>query len=171
MPNKVILQLGGNIARLDKAIELTLANPGSYLIVSSEGDPSMCLQKIKSAGVDPTHFMLDYTAWDTVTNFTNTKRIVDSLKPDELMVVTDGFHMLRAMTIARIVYWGSNTKVTAHPSSPVDHEESKKLVLLDASRSLISRFLGNTVYDQKVYDDRISYYYECYYVARKLQGG
>lgn len=168
---KVILELGGNIARMDKAIELTLANPGSYLIVSSESDPAGCLQKIKSAGVDPTRFMLDYTAWDTVTNFTNTKRIIDSLAPDELMVVTDGFHMLRAMTIGKIIYFGSKFRVTAHPSSPKDHDESWQLVLLDAARSIISRFSGNTLYDQRVYDDRISYYYDCYYVARRLQGG
>lgn len=168
---KVILELGGNIARMDKAIELMQANPGAWLIVSSEGDPVACMQKLKDAGVDPARTMLDYKAWDTVTNFTNTKPLVESLKPDELMVVTDGFHMLRAMTIARLVYRGASFRITPHPSSPKDHDESKKLVLLDASRALLFSLTGQTIYDQKVYDDRIQYYYDCYYTYRRLQGG
>jgi uncharacterized SAM-binding protein YcdF (DUF218 family) len=167
----VVLELGGNIARMDKAIELAKANSQSYLIVSSEGDPAGCLQKIKDAGLDPSRVILDYTAWDTVTNFTNTKRIIDVLKPDELMVVTDGFHMLRAMTIARLVYFGSKLKVTAHPSSPADHQESRKLVVLDTIRAAVSRFTGQTLYDQSVYNNRISYFFEDYYLSRKLQGG
>ncbi len=169
--SKVIISLGGNIARLDTAIQLTKENPGSFLLVSSEGDPAACLQKIRDAGLDPSHVSLDYSAWDTVTNFTNTKRLVDSLQPEELTVVTDGFHMLRSMTIGRLVYFGSKMKVTAHPSSPKDHDESKRLVLLDAFRSALSRFTGQTLYDQKVYDDRMPYFFDCYYTARKLQGG
>lgn len=168
---KVVISLGGNIARLDTAIKLTKDTPGSFLIVSSEGDPAACLQKIKEANLDPSHVSLDYTAWDTVTNFTNTKRIVESLNPDELMVVTDGFHMLRAMTIGKLVYFASKIQVSAHPSSPKDHDESMKLVVWDGIRAAISRFLGNTIYDQKVYDERMPYYFDCYYVARKLQGG
>ena len=168
---KVIISLGGNIARLDKAIELTRENPGSFLLVSSKGDPAALMQKIQASGLNPSRVSLNYLAWDTVTNFTNTKPVVDSLSPDELMVVTDGFHMLRSMTIARLVYFGSKTAVTAHPSSPKDREESKKLVLLDALRSVLFRLTGQTLYDQKVYDDRMPYFFDCYYVARKLQGG
>ncbi len=168
---KAIIELGGNVARMDKAIELAKENPGSFLIVSSESDPSLCLQKIKDAGLDPSRITLDYSAWDTVTNFTNTKRIIDSIAPDELMVVTDGFHMLRSMTIAKLVYFGSKTKVTAHPSSPKDHDESKKLVLFDFFRAAVSRFLGNTLYTQSVFDNRIAMIMNDYYVARKLQGG
>jgi len=165
------MELGGNTARMDKAIELVKENPGSFFIVSSESNPQLCLQKIKDAGLDPSKITLDYSAWDTVTNFTNTKRIVDSISPDELMVVTDGFHMLRSMTIARLVYFGSKTKVTAHPSSQKDHDESKKLVLFDAVRAAISRFFGNTLYTQSVFDDRMTMILNDYYVARKLQGG
>ena len=171
MATKVILELGGNVARMDKAVELAAANPDSHLIVSSESDPAGCLRKIQAAGLDPSRYTLDYTAWDTVTNFTNTKRIVDALAPDELVVVTDGFHMPRSMTIGRIVYFGSKTKLSAHPSSPKDRDESKRLVLWDATRAAISRFLGNTIYDQAVYDGRIGYFFEWYYQARKLQGG
>lgn len=170
MTTKVILELGGNITRMDKAIELTKANPLSYLIVSSEGDPLQCLQKVKDAGLDPSRLILDYTAWDTVTNFTNTKRIVDSLAPDQLLVVTDGFHMLRSITIARLVYFGSRTEVIECESSPRDRGEDLKLVILDTVRALISRVTGQTFYNQKVYDHRIMYFFEDYYRSRKLQG-
>jgi uncharacterized SAM-binding protein YcdF (DUF218 family) len=167
----VVLELGGNIARMDKAVGLAKANSSAYLIVSSEGDPAGCLQKIKNAGLDPSRVILDYTAWDTVTNFTNTKRIIDSLAPDELMVVTDGFHMLRSMSIARLIYFGSKIKVTAHPSSPADRQESRKLVILDTIRAAVSRFTGQTFYDQSVYNARMPYYFEQYCLSRKLQGG
>jgi uncharacterized SAM-binding protein YcdF (DUF218 family) len=168
---KVVLSLGGNINRLDTSIELVKQNPGSYLYISSENDPASCLQKVHDAGLDPTKVFLNYYAWDTVTNFTNTKPSLGSLNPDEILVVTDGYHMLRAMTIGRIIYFGSNIKLTGHPSSPKDHDEPTKEVILDAIRAVISRFTGITLFSQSVYDDRIPYYYNCYYVARTLQGG
>jgi uncharacterized SAM-binding protein YcdF (DUF218 family) len=168
---KVVLSLGGNINRLDTSIELVKQNPGSYLFISSESDPAACLQKVHDAGLDPTRVFLNYYAWDTVTNFTNTKRPLSTLNPDEILVVTDGYHMLRAMTIGRIIYFGSNVKLTEHPSSPKDHSEPLAEVITDAIRALISRFLGMTIFSQNVYDDRIPYYYDCYYVARTLQGG
>ncbi len=164
---KVILELGGNPGRLDTAIPLLQANPGSHLIISSESPASVVLDKLNAAGIDPANYTIDESAWDTVTNFTNTMPLVKKLGATELLVVTDGFHMLRAMCIATLIYFKSGITLSAHPSSPVDHNESKRLVIFDTFRAAVSRFLGNTIYTQQVYDDRVAVFYNDYYAARQ----
>lgn len=164
---KVILELGGNPSRLDTAIPLLQQNPGSHLVISSESPAQTVLDKLTAAEVDPSTYTIDETAWDTVTNFTNTMPLVKRLGATELLVVTDGFHMLRAMCIATLIYFKSGITLSAHPSSPVDHHESRRLVIFDTFRASISRFLGNTIYTQQVYDDRVAAFYNDYYNARQ----
>jgi uncharacterized SAM-binding protein YcdF (DUF218 family) len=167
---KVILELGGNpTTRMPKTIELAQAMPEAFVLVSSEGDPAYCLNALKSGGIDPNRFYLDYTAWDTVTNFTCTVKRIQSLGCKELYVVTDGFHMLRSMSIATAVYFKTGIKLIPQPATPADHQEDKKLVIEDTARAWLYRFTGNTLFYQQVYDDRIGYLQDCYYQARQLQ--
>ena len=163
----VILSLGGNPARMDTAISLCEAYAGSHLVVSSESPADVVLQKLNASSLTPDRYTIDESAWDTVTNFTNTMPLVKRLGATELWVVTDGFHMLRSMCIANLIYFKSGISVSAHPSSPVDHQESKRLVLFDTFRAAVSRFLGNTIYTQQVYDDRVAIFYNDYYTARQ----
>jgi uncharacterized SAM-binding protein YcdF (DUF218 family) len=163
---KIILSLGGNPERLNTAIPLLQANPGSHLVISSESPIPTILDKLNSAGVNPSQYTIDETAWDTVTNFTNTMPLVKKLGATELMVVTDGFHMLRSMCVARLIYFKSGTTLSAHPSSPENRNESIGLVLSDTLRAAISRFFGCTVYYQGVYNERIPSFYNDYYAAR-----
>jgi uncharacterized SAM-binding protein YcdF (DUF218 family) len=162
---KVILNLGGNPARLDTGINLLLQNPGSHLVVSSESPAQTVLDKL--AGIDPSSYTIDESAWDTVTNFTNTEPLVKKLGATELLVVTDGFHMRRAMLIAELVYFKSGISVSVHPSSPADHQESKRLVIFDTLRAALYRFTNQTLYDQTVYNDRIAIFYNDYYAVRQ----
>jgi len=164
---KVILDLGGNTGRLDTAIPLLQANPGSHLIISSESPMDIVLGKLNAAGVNSSQYTIDESAWDTVTNFTNTMPLVKKLGATELLIVTDGFHMLRSMCIATLIYFKSGITLSAHPSSPVDHNESKRLVLFDTFRAAVSRFTGNTIYTQQVYDERVATFYNDYYAARQ----
>ena len=161
-----ILDLGGNPGRLDTAISLLQSNPGSHLVISSESPASVVLDKLTTAGVTPDQYTYDETAWDTVTNFTNTVPLVKSLGTTELFVVTDGFHMLRAMLIAEFVYFKSGIKVIPHPSSPKDHSESWGLVLQDTARAALYRFTNQTLYDQTVYNARVAGIYNDYFAAR-----
>jgi uncharacterized SAM-binding protein YcdF (DUF218 family) len=161
-----ILELGGNPGRLPTAISLLQANPGSHLVISSESPASVVLDQLNAAGVTPDQYTYDETAWDTVTNFTNTVPLVKKLGTTELYVVTDGFHMLRAMLIAEFVYFKSGIKVIPHPSSPKDHSESWGLVLQDTARAALYRFTNQTIYDQTVYNDRIAISYNDYFAAR-----
>lgn len=161
-----ILELGGNPARLDTAISLLQQNPGSHLVISSESPAEVVLSKLNAAGVQPECYTIDETAVDTVTNFTNTLPLVKKLGTTDLYVVTDGFHMLRAMCIAFFVYFKTGITVSPHPSSPADHQESKRLVAFDTFRAALYRFTDQTLYDQTVYNDRIAIYYNDYFTAR-----
>ncbi len=169
---KVILELGGNpTTRMPKTIELAQAMPDAFVLVSSEGDPAYCLNALKSGGIDPNRFYLDYTAWDTVTNFTCTVKRIQSLGCKELYIVTDGFHMLRSMSIATAVYFKTGVKLTPQPATPADHQEDKKLVIEDTARAWLWRFTNQLLADQTVYDNRVAGLQNDYYTARQLQQG
>jgi hypothetical protein len=158
---KTILALGGG-DRTKLGLELAKQYPDSHLVISSSAD----LEQVLASGLNPEKYTLDYTAWDTVTNVVNTKPLIDKYQPDEIFLVTDGFHMRRSMIIASLIYYGSGITITASPCSPVDHQEPAQLILFDAFRAAISRFTGNTIYTQQVYNDRIGIYYNDYYSAR-----
>lgn len=158
---KVILALGGG-DHTKLGLELAKQYPDSHLVISSSAD----LNQVMASGLSPDRYTMDYTAWDTVTNVVNTKPIIDKYQPDEIFLVTEGFHMRRSMTIALIIYYGSKVIITPSPCSPTDHQEPVKLTLFDAFRSLVSRFTGNTLYTQQVYNDRIGIFYNDYYRAR-----
>lgn len=163
---KIILSLGGNPNRLDTSIRLLQENPGSHLIISSEGPFDSVISKLQQNGVSPESYTIDETAWDTMTNFTNTLPLIKRFGGTEVYVVTDGFHMKRAMRIAFFVYLKTGIKAIAHPSSPVDHQEDPSLVRFDTFRAALYHFTGQTLYTQKVYDDRVAFFYNDYFAAR-----
>lgn len=164
---KLIFCLGGNPDRLDTAIPLAAFDPDSFLLSSSELPVTTVVSKLQASTIPPERYLLDYTAWDTVTNFTNTQRLVESMKPSEMVIVTDGYHMLRAMTIATITYWGSGIRITPHASSTGKHE-SWSQILLDAGRALLYKLTKYTIYDQATYDNRIGNYYRAYTQGKTL---
>lgn len=164
---KLIFCLGGNPQRLDTAIPLAESIPDSFLLSSSELPVDTVVNKLQQSTIPPKQYLIDYTAWDTVTNFTNTQRLVKSLSPTEIIVVTDGYHMLRALTVASIVYWGSGIKITPHESSRGRHE-GWGLILLDAARAALYRLTSNTLFDQEIYNDRIGNYYNAYAQGKTL---
>jgi uncharacterized SAM-binding protein YcdF (DUF218 family) len=170
--NKVIIELGGNAqTRMPKTVELATSMPDAFVLVSSEENPSYCLSELKAGGINPDRFYLDYTAWDTVTNFTCTVRRIKNLGCKELYIVTDGFHMRRALCIAKAVYFRSGISLKAAPATPVDHKEKLGLIILDSLRAWLWRFTGQILASQSVYDDRVTGLQNDYYTARQLQQG
>ena len=163
-----ILELGGNPARLQKVIELAAQYPEANIVISSEAPAQQVIGIMDAAGIPHGRWILDYTAWDTVTNFTCTLPILKRSNTDTVFVVTDGFHMKRAMRIADAVYFKSGITPIAQPSSPVDHNEDPKLVRLDTARAWLWRATNQLLADQKVYDDRMPYFLEQYAIARTL---
>ena len=152
---KVILELGGNINRLDTALELAKEHPDSLIVISSEGDPARCLEKLKSAGIPKDRFILDYQAWDTVTNFTKTFPIICENKIQELYIVTDLFHIPRCKAICESAYFGK--KISRHyvPHGDEKRKESFELILGDTIRTLLWKFTGHLFYDKKVKEQRM----------------
>lgn len=106
----VILHLGGDPARLDTTIAYALACPAAHIIISSEITPAALLARFDAMGVPRRRLSFDFAAWDTVTNFTETRALVGDAA--ELYVVTGVRHMPRALAIAGIVYAGSGVRVT-----------------------------------------------------------
>ena len=149
---KAILELGGNINRLDTALELAKQHPDALIIISSEGDPAGCLAKLKAAGISKNRFILDYNAWDTVTNFTTTLPIIRDQEIGELYVVTDLFHIPRSKAICETIYFfrGVVINYVAH-----GYDDHKEVIWYDFMRSLVWRLTNHLIYDEKVKGQRM----------------
>jgi len=149
---RAILELGGNINRLDTALDLFKQYPDALIIISSEGDPKGCIEKLKAAGVPRDQFILDYQAWDTVTNFTTTYSLIRKYRIKELYVVTDLFHIPRSKAICETVYFGCNIKKDYVPHGSNNHKEP---IWYDRKRSIVWKLFGILLYDKKVKDQRM----------------
>ena len=149
---KAILGLGGNINRLDTVLELAKQYPDALIIISSEENPAECLAKLKAAGIPKDKFILDYNAWDTVTNFTKTFPIIRDQEIGDLYVVTDLFHIPRSEAICESVYFGRGVQknYVAHGSD--DHKE---VIWGDLFRSFFWRLTGYLFYDKSIKDSRM----------------
>jgi uncharacterized SAM-binding protein YcdF (DUF218 family) len=150
----VILELGGNIARMDTALQQAKKCPSAKLIVSSEGSPDAIMQKVNNANLSWDRVLLDYNAWDTVTNFTKTLGLVRSYRPIRLYVVTDEFHMKRAMAIANAVYFLRGIKVVPVPHPSDKKNEPASLVRQDRFRAWLWRLTGFLKYWPDVLEQR-----------------
>jgi uncharacterized SAM-binding protein YcdF (DUF218 family) len=156
----VILCLGGNTSRLYAAIDLFKKHPNSKIVVSSEGNPDLVVSLLDRAGVPRNQFILDFQAWDTVTNFTKTKKLVLSYKPRALCIVTDKFHMRRSMAIAQAVYWLNDIQLVPIPymGSEPHPPEDKWLVRTDRLRAWLWRLTGYLYFYPKVKKQRMPDY-------------
>jgi uncharacterized SAM-binding protein YcdF (DUF218 family) len=152
----VIIHLGGDPNRVYETIQAAKNNPSALIIVSSEGNPVWVDQQLQAAGISRNRYVFDFNAWDTVTNFTETKRWVMRQRPQKLFVVTNEFHMVRAEVIANYVFWKEGVTVVACPvANRAPRSESWQLVLSDAARALLWRLTGILIADGKVKADRM----------------
>jgi uncharacterized SAM-binding protein YcdF (DUF218 family) len=153
----VILELGGNTLRMKKAIELAQRYPDSKIVISSEGDPTGVHALLSDAGIADTRYIFDFHAWDTVTNFTETIGLVKSFRPSVVFVVTDKFHMRRAMAVARAAFFFTRIAVVPEPylgSEPHD-PEPVSLVRSDRFRAWLWRLTGYLKYYPDVKEARM----------------
>jgi hypothetical protein len=143
----VIIHLGGGIHRLNKAIETYRQHSGAFIIISSEGGTQQCLDKLNAADISSTDYVFDFNAWDTVTNFTATFDYIRKRGTKTLFVVTDKFHMPRAMAIANIVYLFTGVKLIACESleGDLNRVETGTLVRSSIVRAALWKFFGYLV--------------------------
>jgi hypothetical protein len=145
MSRSIILCLGGNYKRNITAASLASSKPNSIVLVSSEGNPGAVADIYRQANVSLNRVFFDFRAWDTLTNFTLTLPWILDHQCTDLMVVTDQFHIRRAMTIADIVYFTRGLSITEHPHPSTQPDESRKLIAWDAFRSWIWKTTGKTI--------------------------
>jgi uncharacterized SAM-binding protein YcdF (DUF218 family) len=156
----VILHLGGNLQRLEKTADLAWRYPTAKVVISSELPRTEVIRQLQLLGVSLDRCCLDYQAWDTVTNFTKTLPILRTLKAQQVFIVTDLFHMRRALAIARAVYFLRGIKPVACPymGGNLAQTETDELVTTDALRAWCWRLTGWLFYYKDIYEQRMPAY-------------
>jgi len=153
----VIIELGGNPSRIHRVIELAKQNQSAKIVISSETLPDFVVGLLRGAGISNDRFVFDFTAWDTVTNFTKTVKMICDLKPKKLYIVTDKFHMRRSMVIANAIYFlrGIALIPESYYGSEPHQAESDELVNYDRWRSWVWRITGWLQYIKLIKDQRM----------------
>ena len=147
----VILHLGGTPERARTAAALAKSMPGSTVVVSSEGNGFW--QYYDEAGIDRSRVIVDEAAWDTVTNFTHTCKLLQKLGCKRLFVVTSLSHSYRSMLIA-LACWGLRVPVYMVPFGNGINAADEKIALVDGLRALIWRLSGLLFFSKKVRAER-----------------
>ena len=151
----IILHLGGNIGRAHTAAKLAQAFPSAKVVVSSElGD----VQAIyNSYGITADRVTIDMEAWDTVTNFTHTYKLLQGMGCTRLFVVTDQFHTYRSMLIALCV-WGARVPIYICPHDYSTSTGDERIAAWNFVRALLWRLTGILLYEKQIKADRNAYF-------------
>lgn len=152
----IILELGGNVNRMKTVRALATRYQDAKIIISSEIPCQEAVENLTNYGIEHNRFLLDYAAWDTVTNFTKTYGLIKSYKPEKIYVVTDKFHMQRAMAIASAIYFTDDILLVPclYMGGDLNHKEPFKLVLEDFGRAAVWKLTKKLIYDKAVKDQR-----------------
>ena len=151
----VILHLGGNTARAHAAAKLAQAFPSAKIVVSSESGDFGSIYK--NYGIDPGRIIFDMEAWDTVTNFTHTYKLLRTMGCTRLFVVTDQFHTYRSMLIALCV-WSGRVPIYICPHDYSTSTGDEKIAAWNFIRALIWRLTGILLYEKSVKKARAQYF-------------
>lgn len=107
-----VLHLGGDPYRAATTARIAATMPFARVIISSETNPVGVGQVLDRAGVSRNRVTFEWVAYDTLTNFTTTRKRILEAGARELIIVTDRAHMLRAYCIARVLYKGTPVVIT-----------------------------------------------------------
>ncbi|MBE9078445.1 YdcF family protein [Romeria aff. gracilis LEGE 07310] len=143
----VALVLGGAPEREQFAAEFAKAHPNVEIWISSGSNPEYTEWIFNQAQIPTSQWRLDYSAVDTVTNFTT---LIDELKAEQVeavYLITSDYHMRRASVVARIVLGsqGIYFKPVAVPTQAAPNRpETLVREFRDGARSLLWVFTGKT---------------------------
>jgi len=143
---QAILVLGGNSGRIKSAAEFSKLHPKLEIWISDNRNQSALKRGIfQKAGIPEQRVHFDFSATDTVTNFTGMVKYFRAEEIRHLYLVTSDYHMARARAIATLVL-GSRGIVITPVSIPstVSQRESKLRIVRDSIRSLIWIATGRT---------------------------
>lgn len=152
----IILHLGGSgKAAVEQATALYLHIDGVRIFVSSENP-----KHVDSYDLSPNKIFHHREAWDTVTNFTTTYDYIRrNYGPKKIYIVCHGFHMPRAMAIAKAVYWKRGVKLIPSPASDSEpREKDRSITVQDTWRAWVWRLTGILFYWKSLRDTRVGDY-------------
>ena len=143
---QAILVLGGNSKRIQSAAEFSKLHPTLGVWVSDNRSQSALKRGIfQKVGIPEQRVHFDFSATDTVTNFTGMVKYFTAEDIRHLYLITSDYHMARARAIATLVL-GSRGIVVTPVSIPStgSQPESKLRVVRDCIRSLLWIVTGHT---------------------------
>jgi uncharacterized SAM-binding protein YcdF (DUF218 family) len=136
--------LGGHEEREKFAAQLAQNHPELEVWVSSGSPPDYAKHIFEHYNVKGDRLHLDYTAQDTVTNFTS---LVDQLKQqdiDSVYLITSENHMQRAQIVAQIIFGSQGIAIKPLPVPSHNPPEDKLKCLRDGLRAILWVFTGET---------------------------
>ncbi|MFG6095996.1 YdcF family protein [Leptothoe sp. ISB3NOV94-8A] len=141
---EAILVLGGGNTRELAAAQLATQNPTLAVWVSSGLDPTQAHKIFSAQNVALTRINLDYSATDTVTNFTTLVAQLQAHNIRHIYLVTSDFHMPRSKAIA---FWVLGSRGIAYtpisvPSNTPSEPQHK--IVRDIARSWLWLVTGRT---------------------------
>ena len=113
-PPQLILVLGGDLDR-EKVAAQVAGRSGLPVLVSGGSNSAYARWLFNRYGVSPSQLRLDYSARDTLGNFTT---VVDRLRRQgvrHVLLVTSGDHMQRALLVGRLVAGSRGIHLTPMP--------------------------------------------------------
>jgi len=143
----VALVLGGSPERERFAAQFAKSNPDVEIWVSSGSNPEYAQWVFDEAHVPSEQWQLDYSAVDTVTNFTTLIGKLQSRNIEEVYLLTSDYHMRRASVVAQIVLGsrGISFKPIEIPTQQQpEHPETMAREVRDGARSLLWVVTGKT---------------------------
>ncbi|GGA39373.1 hypothetical protein CYANOKiyG1_57600 [Okeania sp. KiyG1] len=141
---QALFVLGGAIEREVFAAEFARQHPQLDIWVSSGTNPEYADWLFSKSGISQTRLHLDYSAVDTVTNFTT---MVDKLKSHgitSVYLVTSDDHMRRAQVIGEIVLGSRGISFKPMPVPSGRSPEPIEKVIRDGIRAILWVTTGYT---------------------------
>jgi uncharacterized SAM-binding protein YcdF (DUF218 family) len=142
---QAILMLGGETGERETfTAQFAQYYPNLDIWISSSINPQKIRAIFQAAGIPKSRLNLDYSAVDTVTNFTTLVSKFKQRQIQHLFLVTTDFHMPRAKAIATIVL-GSRGIIFTPLSIPSNTPKEPIIpILRDIARSLLWVLTGYT---------------------------
>lgn len=156
MSRTIILHLGGDPARVHTTAWVAAQFPDADVVISAEVAPRRVRAVLEVNGMDPLRLRFDYDGWDTVSQFTTLGLKLRRWRAQRLVVVTDHFHLARAVRIARAAYAFRGIDVIGVPylGGDLDRRESVRRVWLDVVRACVWRWTGWLWYERAIREER-----------------
>lgn len=141
---QAILTLGGGQVREKFTAKFAQNHPSLDIWVSSGVSPKLANPIFNDAGISENRLHLDYSAVDTVTNFTTLVSEFKKRRIHHLYLITSDFHMPRAKAIATFVLGSQG--ITFTPVSIPSNQPKELLIRIirDGIRSILWIFTGRT---------------------------